>query len=205
MTEEIKIPSPAEIERIMIEKSLQEERDLDGLAQFFYLYIHRFQEQIKFMSKKQLIKLMNSLVGSEYNDEVSLKRANFLAKGLNTNSLIRTIGNSVESPLQDEKLQQFSKKEKELFHLLETLLAEKYVKSIENLDKENPPKTVQEAIKHLHNEKEFNKRSAVEKDSFATANQLLYTKTVMSQKVILEYLEQEAKKEEGENNVGTSK
>jgi len=56
-------------------------------------------------------------------------------------------------------------------------------------------------IKHSYDEKEFNKRKDVEKDSFSTGNRLLLVKTLLIQYTILTEVKiEEDKKKEGELN-----
>src|SRR6185436_13867784 len=109
MTEPILTPEQVEAE--MLKREEETAKALDGYAQFFYMYIHRFQEQIKLMSKKQLITLMMSLSDSEVNKEEKLKALKRTALNLNLKSLIRTISNVIENPLNDSAIKTFSKEE----------------------------------------------------------------------------------------------
>lgn len=199
-----KLPSPKQVEEIMLQKDKQaakETNPLDSHASFFYLYIFRFHQQIKFMSKKQLLRLVRSLVGSPYTQELDVNKLLRIGNTLNLNSLIRTIGNSVEFPLNEKEIKTFSAKEKEFFHLMDNLIADKYVGCIEEIKDPKDVKVIQDVIKHSHDEKEFKKREQVEKDAFSTANQLLCSKTLLIQYTVLEELKtQEDKKKEGETN-----
>lgn len=197
--------NPQEIEKLILEKdakTAKETNPLDSHASFFHLYIFRFKQQVKMMSKKQLIKLVESLVGSEYNKNSEVNQLLNKLNNLNLNSVIRVINNVVEFPLNEKEVKLMSLKEKNAFALMDSLIAEKYVASLEQIKDVSQVKTIQDVVKHSHKEKEFNKRSQVEKDAFATGNQLLGTKTLLIQYTVLEQLklEEDAKKNEGEKN-----
>jgi hypothetical protein len=194
--EQTVIPSAAEVETELLRRDAETAKALDGYAQFFMLYITRFKEQLKFMSKKELIKLIISLSDSEFSDKDDVSLMIRTANSLNLKSLIRTIGNAVEAPLNEDAIKQFSKKEKQLFNILEDLFAQKYVGSISASTKKHydnkdlpAPRVVTEVVNTTHDEKEFNKRKQVEKDAYSTANQLLLVKTLMAQDVIIEHLD----------------
>src|ERR1019366_7542335 len=168
--------TPAQIEQEMIDRELQAQKNLGVYAEFFKLYIPRFNNQMQFMEKKDLLRLINSLVGSEFNDSKDINRLNSLAKNLNNNSILRSLRNAFEEGLERSKedVKQFSKNEQKFFNLLNGLLSNKYIKSIQTVDKDVPPKVIEDVIRHNHNVKDFNKRKKVEKDAFSTANMLLY-------------------------------
>ena len=205
---DIKIPTGSQVEEIMLEKDKiadSKADPLDSHATFFYMYMFRFKQQIKLMSKKELIKLMDSLVGSEFTSTTEVSKLLSLTNGLNLNSIIRVITNAVEFPLNETAIKSMSKKEKKTFELMDGLLAEKYVTCLEKLEDPKNVKVISDIIKHTHNDKEFNKRKDVEKDAFATANQLICSKTLLIQYTVLEQvkIEEDKKKTlEGETNGG---
>lgn len=194
MSEQERMPTPEEVEKAMIEKELQEQKDLGIYAQYFQLYIHRFNNQMKFMSKKEIIRLVGSLVGSEYNDSKEVSKVLAFASKLNVNSLLRSIRNALEEGLERNKedIKQCSKDESKFYNLLNGLLSNKYIKSIHGVNQKNPPKTIEDVVKPTHDSKEFNSRKQVEKDSYSTANMLLYTKAMMVNYTVLEYLDENA-------------
>lgn len=189
-----------QIESEMVKREFETQKALDGYAQFFYLYIQRFKEQIKMMSKKQLITLVITLSGSEVNNEKlkDLKRA---ALNLNLKSLVRTVSNVIENPLNVSDIKTFSRDEKKFFDLLETLLAEKYISAIENVKDPKADLTITDIVKHNINAKEFNKRNKLEKDAFATGNQLLFGKFTMIRFTMLEELDRMSKDIKGDESV----
>ena len=201
---DIKIPTPEEVEKAIIEKdrTAKTTDPLDSHATFFYLYIFRFKNQTKLMSKKQLIKLVATLTGSEYTNKEEANKLVATLDKLNLNSIIRVVNNTVEFPLNEKEIKSMSKNEKKAFDLMDNLLAEKYVKCLEQITDISKVKTVQDIIKHNYNEKEFNKRLQVEKDAFSTANQLVATKTLLIQYTVLEQLKLEEDKK-GDSNVGS--
>lgn len=202
MSKEINILNPEQIEGEMIKRELETQKALDGYAQFFYLYIQRFKEQIKMMSKKQLITLVVSLSDSEVNKDEKLKSLKRTALNLNLKSLVRTISNVIENPLNESTIKTFSKDEKKFFDLLENLLAEKYISAIESVKDVKSDLTIQDVVKHNINAKEFNKRDKLEKDAFATGNQLLFGKFTMIRFTMLEELDKmSVEVKEGEESV----
>jgi len=192
-------PTPLEVEKAMIDRELAEQKSLNTNAEFFYLYIHRFNEQIKFMSKKDMLRLIRSLAGSDLNKSEDLSRLDALGNGLNLGSIKRTLINVLEQYMEKDAkdIRQFSPKEKSYFKLLDELFANKYVTSILQIKPDQEIKTIEDVIKTTHDPKEFNKRKQVEKDAFATANQLLYTKMALIQHTLIQHLENEEKKENG--------
>lgn len=194
-----KVLSPEQVEKIMVEKELAHNKALNTNAEFFYLYIHRFNEQLKYMSKKDMLRLIASLIGSEYNEKINTSRALKIGKELNLNSIKRTLINVLEQYMEKDvkDIKQFSPKETIFFKSLDELLANKYVTSILSLKPEQEIKTIEDVIKSTHNVQEFNKRKKVEKDAFATANQLLYTKMALIQHTLIQHLEEEEKKGNG--------
>ncbi len=202
---DLKIPTASQVEEVMLEKDKVAESKhdpLDSHATFFYMYMHRFKQQIKIMTKKELLKLMNSLVGSEFVKQEDVNTLLNLSTGLNLNSVIRVIVNAVEFPLNENAIKSMSKKERKAFEMMDNLLADKYVTALEKLEDPKQVKVISDIIKHSHNEKEFNKRKDVEKDAFATANQLICSKTLLIQYTVLEQVKiEEEKKKEGDKNV----
>ncbi len=141
---------------------------------------------------------MNSLVGSEFTSKTEVNKLLNLSATLNNGSILRVINNAVEFPLNEKDIKSMSKKEKKAFELMDGLLAEKYVTCLEKLENPKDVKVISDIIKHSHDEKEFNKRKEVEKDAFATANQLICSKTLLIQYTVLEQvkIEEDKKKEE---------
>lgn len=200
-----RLPTPEEVEKIMIQRELETNKALDGRAQLFALYMPRLKGQLNFMSKKQLVTLTTDLCKSEHTKNEDINRALNLTKNLNLNSLIRTIGNVIESPLHEHVIKQMSKTEKKLFDELEELFAQKYVTYVMNYVNNPPkeetttPRAIEELVTYLPEKKAFDKREKVEKDAFATANQILLTKTLMMQHTLLEYLNENAKEVKNES------
>jgi hypothetical protein len=190
MSEEI-LPTPEQVEKELIDRELAAQKSLGIYAEFFHLYIHRFNNQIKFMSKKDLIRLLGSLVRSEYNDSKDVSKVLGLANKLNLNSILRSLTNVFEEGLErtKEEIKQFSKDEEAFFNLFNALYSNKYIKAIQNVDHNVPPKTIDDVLKPPHEMKEFNKRKKVEKDAYATANMLLYTKAMMVNYTVVEYMQ----------------
>jgi len=84
---DIRIPTGSEVEKVMIDKDKEldsKTNPLDALATFFFLYMPRFKSQTSLMSKKELIKLINTLVGSEYVKKEEVNKLLTLVGGLNT-------------------------------------------------------------------------------------------------------------------------
>ena len=194
-----RLPTPKEVEDIMLQKEAETQKALDGRAQMFMMYMPRLKNQLGMMSKKQVVLLATDLCKSEHTNDEDVRKVMNLAAGLNLNSIVRTLANVIESPLNEKELASFSKKEKKFFSGLEELLAHKYVTYIMNYANQPPtdgqtPRLIQELVTYLPEKKSFDKRDQVEKDSFATANQLLLTKTLMMQHTLLEYLNEEEKK-----------
>jgi len=202
MSEQEKLPTPEEVERVMLERETQAEKSLNTNAEFFYLYIHRFNEQIKHMSKKDMLRLIGSLIGSEHNTPEDTSTALKLGTSLNLKSIVRTLVNVLEQYMEKDTkdIKQFSAKETKFFKALDELLANKYVTSILSIKPEQEVKTIEDVIKTTHDPKEFNKRKQVEKDSFATANQLLYTKMALIQHTLIQYITEEEKKDGKESS-----
>jgi hypothetical protein len=200
MSEEIKL-TPEQVEAEMVERELLLQKNLGVYAEFFQLYIVRFNNQALMIDKKGLLRLIASLTGSEFNDSKDLNKVLVYAKNLNVKSILRSLRNAFEEGLEREKedIIQCSKSETKFFNLLKDLLANKYIKSIQSVDRDVPPKVIEEVVKHTHNVTEFNKRKKVEKDAFSTGNMLMYTKSMMVNYTVIEYLqENELKlKEEG--------
>lgn len=199
-----RLPTPKEVEEVMLQKEAETQKALDGRAQMFMMYMPRLCNQLGMMSKKQIITLTADLCKSEHTKDEDIRKATNLAAGLNLNSIVRTLANVIESPLNEKELATFSKKEKKFFEALDALLADKYVTYIMNYCNQPPtdgqtPRLIQELVTYLPEKKSFDKRDQVEKDSFATANQLLLTKTLMMQHTLLEFLHEEEKKKEVEN------
>jgi hypothetical protein len=205
-----RLPTPEEVEQIMIQRELETQKALDGRAQMFALYMPRLKGQMNFMSKKQLIKFATHLCKSEHTKDEDVNKAMSIIDKLNLNSIRRVIGNVIESPLNEQEIKTFSVKEKNVFDMLEELLSQKYVTYIMNYINNPPkegetPRQIQELVTYLPKYL-FNKNiEQVEKDAFATANQIMLTKTLMMQHTLLEYLNsEEAKKNESVGSVETT-
>lgn len=194
--------TPKELEQGMIEKELasqkRENNPLDTHAQLFFLYNPRFQSQLQFMSNKQLIKLAQSLAGSEHNKLEDVQYIAVLSRNMNKKGLIRTIGAVIEHPLTDTQIKLMSERERKLFHLFDDLLVNKYMTCIQKgmekkAENDESIKQVEDVILHVVDPKEFNTRKQVEKDAFATGNKLLCSKFLM---MLVTYLEEQRKIEE---------
>jgi hypothetical protein len=183
--------TPEEVEKELVDRELAAQKSLGVYAEFFHLYIHRFNNQIKFMSKKDLLRLLRSLTRSEYNNIEDVAKLLSIANRLNISSITRSLTNAFEEGLErtKEEIKQRSKQEELFFNLLNGLISNKYIKSIQNVNPNEAPKTIDDVIKPPHDKNEFNKRKKVEKDSYATANMLLYTKAMMVNYTVLEYMQ----------------
>lgn len=201
---DIKIPTPEELEQGMLEREKQPVDPLDSHANFFHLYIFRFQNQVKLMSQKQILKLVASLTDSEYNQKTDVDTLLHLLKNLNLKSVMRVVNNTVEYPLNEDEIKSMSTQEQKAFDLMDDLLAVKYMTSFQKVTDASKLAGIQDVVKHQHHEKEFNRRSQLEKDAFSTANQLIATKTLLIQYTVLEQvkLEEDKKKEEENETKG---
>jgi hypothetical protein len=191
MSEEIKF-TPEQVEAEMLEREALLQKNLGVYAEFFQLYIVRFNNQALAMDKKGLLRLIDSLVGSEFNDSKDISKLLGYAKNLNVKSLLRSVRNAFEEGLEREKvdIKQYSKSEEKFFTLFSSLLSNKYIRSIQSVDRDVPPKVIEEVVKHTHDLKEFNKREKVEKDAFSTGNMLMYTKSMMVNYTVIEYMQE---------------
>lgn len=188
-TPNFQIPTPDEIEKTMIDKELasqkQEVDPLDTHATLFYLFNPRFQNTLDFLSKKQLIKLIETLAGSKYNDPLDLAKIHKVGNVLNLKGIVRVLKAVVEFPLEHKTLESITNKgEIKFFELFNGLLTNKYFSDIklasEKLNADSTLNiTVEDVVMHTHDLKEFNKRSHAEKDSFAIGNKLLTSKFLM--------------------------
>lgn len=183
------IPTADQIEQGMIEKELQAQQavqdPLDTHATLFYMFNPRFQSTVEFLSKKQLIKLIETLAGSKHN---KVEDTNKIAKSgniLNLKGIVRVLKAAVEFPLEQARLESITNKsELKFFELFNGLLTNKYFSDIkdcgERLDADPELRvTVEDMILHTHDLKEFNKRAIAEKDAFAIGNKLLTSKFLM--------------------------
>lgn len=195
--EQTVIPSADEVQREMIERELAAQKaegnPLDAHAQLFFLYNPRLVGQTNFMSKKQLILLMQTIVGSEYNTKDKVAEMTRVADGINLKGLRRVITSVVEHPLNEDKINLMSDKEKKLFHLFDELIINKYYNCIKvGLEKKREDddsiKQIEDVVLHTHDTKKFQKRKQVEKDAFATANKLLASKCLMILVTTMEYM-----------------
>lgn len=172
----------------MIEKDREANQEivnpLDTHAQLFYLFNPRFQSAIQLMSKKELIRLSETLVGSDFNKQEDVNNLAAIAKGINKKGLVRVVGSVIEHPLNDIPFKFMSTKEQKMFHLFDELLINKYFNCFKiatdkfEKDKEDI-KQLEDVIIHNFNRAEFDKRKLLEKDSFAQAAKLLASKFLM--------------------------
>lgn len=159
---------------------------MDVHAAMFKYYNPRFQGQLNFMSKKQILQLASDLVGSSYNQKADINKIITLSKDLGISALKRVVAGVVENPLAEVELSLTNDKEKRLFTLFDSLLTNKYFNCIQTGLQEqakNPE------IKHeledfiIHtldlNSSDFKKREKQEKDGFFTGNKLLCSKYIM--------------------------
>lgn len=199
MSDQNQLPTPDQVEQVMLEKEAasqkKDDNPLNTHAQLFFLYNPRFQSQLEFLSNKQMIKLMQSLAGSTYNKSEDVSRLASLSNNINKKGLWRVIAAVIEHPLNDAPFSLMSSKEQKLFHHFDSLLTNKYFNCIQaGMEKqaENPEaiRQVEDVIIHTLDttSKEFTKRTAAEKDSFATANKLLASKFLM---LLVTYLEEQ--------------
>lgn len=159
---------------------------LDVHAGMFKYYNPRFQGQLNYMSKKQIINLATSLAGNSNNLQSDVNKIISLSKDIGLNALRKIVAGVVEHPLAEIELKLSVEKEAKLFVLFDSLLTNKYYTCIKNgLEEQakNPDKKIEleDFIKHNSdfNSREFKKRDKVEKDGFFTGNKLLCSKTIM--------------------------
>lgn len=223
--EPIIIPSPDQVEKVMIDKelaSIKKEIDpLDTHATLFYLFNPRFQNTIGFLSKKQLINLIETLAGSKHNDPADLSKIHKVGNILNLKGIARVLKAAVEFPLEDKKLSAIkNKSELKFFELFNGLLTNKYFSDIKEASEKltaDPELriTVEDMVFHTFNQKEFDRRSAPEKDAFAIGNKLLTSKFLMMhvteqeelsriQKEMIDSKPEEVKNESNEETIKNS-
>jgi len=180
------LPSADQVEQAMINKELTArsaaQDPLDTHAQMFYFFNPRFQSTLAFLSKKQLIVLMQTLAGSEYNKAEDVSKISKISNTLNLKGLVRVVKSAIDHPLEEITLQ--GKVEPKLFQLFDSLLANKYYTCIQKgmEKKEADPesiKQIEDVILHTHDNKAFEKRIHAEKDAFAIGNKLLASKFLM--------------------------
>lgn len=183
---EIKPPTPDQVEQAMVQKELKARNaaadPLDTHAQMFYFFNPRFQSTVAFLSKKQLINLMLTLAGSEFNKSEDVSKIVKLASTFSLKSLARVVKSTIDHPLEEITLH--GKQEEKLFQLFDSLLANKYYTCIQKgmEKKESDPesvKQIEDVILHNYDIKAFEKRIYAEKDAFAIGNKLLASKFLM--------------------------
>lgn len=216
---QVRIPSPEDVEKAMIQKELatkvEDVNPLDTHAQLFYIFNPRFQSTITFLSKKQLILLMQTLASSPNNKSEDVSKLAKIANNVNLKGIIRVLSSAIEFPLESARLESItSKTEIKFFELLNGLLTNKYFADIkvalENL--RTDPKLmlqVEDVIMHTYDKKAFDKRDMAEKNAFAYGNKLLASKFLMmsttQQEVETQIKEDmEKKNAESESNAQTS-
>lgn len=136
------------------------------------------------MSKKQLIRLAETLVGSSYNKQEDVDNLSKLANTLNKNGVLRVVGSVIEHPLNEAPFKFMSNKERKMFDIFDGLLVNKYFScfatATEKFEKDKEQiKQLEDVVIHNYNESEFNRRKMIEKDSFAQAAKLLASKFLM--------------------------
>lgn len=190
--------SPVEFEQQLLNQVNEQTPGdpLDVHAAMFKYYNPRFQGQLNWMSKKEIVKLAMDVAGCEFNKNEDINKIAAFSKDLGLKALQRVIGGVVEHPLADIDLKLTVELEKKLFILLDSLLTNKYynfqVRGLE-LQKENPDKKLELNDIVVHNldmnSKEFQKLKKVQKDAFITANNLLHSKFWMMRITHDQYLE----------------
>lgn len=198
----------------MIDKEIAAQKaavdPLDTHATLFYLFNPRFQSTLNFLSKKQLIRLIETLAGSKHNDPKDLTKIGKVGNILNLKGIARVLKAAVEFPLEDKKLESItSKSELRFFELFNGLLTNKYFSDIKEASERlnNDPElkiTVEEMVFHTFDQKEFDKREFAEKDAFAIGNKLLTSKFLMMHVTEQEELARIQKEVEKEKKDGKS-
>lgn len=182
MNEEKKL-TPFEFEQKLLERETQESDPLDVHSAMLKFYLPRFQGQINHLSKKEFQNLMVNLAGSEFNDRKDVNKVIVLSNGLNVKAINRVVFSVIKSPFLEEDFSLLSEKEEKLFRLFDDLLTNKYYSCLKDyLNKPADQRNEDEIfIAHLvdTNAKEFQRRSAAEKDAFNTGDQLLISKYLM--------------------------
>lgn len=204
------LPTPDQVEKVLIDKEIASQKanvdPLDTHATLFYLFNPRFQNTLQFLSKKQLIKLIQTLAGSKHNDPKDLNKIDKIGNIINLKGIARVLKAVVEFPLEDATLVSITNKsELRFFELFNGLLTNKYFSDIKEAGEKmtNDPKlqmTVEEMVMHTHNLKDFNKRSHAEKDAFAIGNKLLTSKFLMMHVTEQEELARLQKEQMDKNN-----
>lgn len=210
---ELNLPTPDQVEKVLIEKEIAAQKKnidpLDTHATLFYLFNPRFQNTLQFLSKKQLVKLIETLAGSKHNDPKDLNKINKIGNILNLKGIARVLKAVVEFPLEDQTLSSITNKsELRFFELFNGLLTNKYFSDIKVAGEKmtNDPNlqmTVEDMVMHTHNLKEFEKRSHAEKDAFAIGNKLLTSKFLMMHVTEQEELARIQKEQMDKNQVKT--
>jgi hypothetical protein len=185
-----------EYEKRLLEIEADKTSDpLDVHAGLFKYYNPRFQGQLNYMSKKQILNLATSLAGSKNNAQSDVNKIITMSKDIGLNALRKIVAGTIEHPLAKVDLTLPIEKEAKLFVLFDSLLTNKYYTCIKNgleEQKLNPERKIEleDFITHSIdlNSREFKKREKVEKDGFFTGNKLLCSKTIMWLVIQNEYL-----------------
>lgn len=194
--------NPREYEQKLLdlENNPNKNEPLDVHAAMFGYYNPRFQGQLNFMSKKQILNLAMDLAGSSYNEKVDVNKIITMSKDLGLSALKRVIAGVIENPLAEKELRLTNEKEQKLFVLFDSLLTNKYYncisKGLEDQGKDFEKKLeLEDFIVHNinTNDKSFQKREKVEKDGFFTGNKLLCSKFLMMMITQQKYLEENPK------------
>ena len=212
------LPTPDQVEKVMIEKELaaaNEPDPLDTHATLFSLFTPRFENTVNMFSKKQAIRLMTTLSGSVHNPKDDVNKISKLSNTLNLKGILRVLCAGIEFPLENKNMDNLKAgMEEKLFELFNGLLTNKYMNDIKIANERLHEKPdlmlqVEDVITHVHNLTEFNKRDLKEKDAFAIGNKLLASKFLMmyetsrKELVRLETLKAQTEFVHGEENVGT--
>jgi len=192
----------------MLQKELatktEEANPLDTHAQLFYIFNPRFQSTLSFLSKKQLVTLIQTLAGSPNNKTEDISKISKIANIVNLKGIVRVLKSAIEFPLESERLESITNKQEiRFFELLNGLLTNKYYADIkvalDNLRAD--PKLmlqVEDVIMHTYDKPAFDKRELAEKNAFAYGNKLLASKFLMmgaTQQEVMAKIEEDRLKE----------
>lgn len=213
-SQEQNLPTPNQVEEVMIAKELADQKKtidpLDTHATLFYLFNPRFQSTLQFLSKKELIRLIQTLAGSKHNKAEDLNKIAKIGNIVNLKGIARVLKAAVEFPLEDKILTSITNKsELKFFELFNGLLTNKYFSDIKGAGEKlhNDPElkiTVEDMVFHIFERTEFNKRSVQEKDAFAIGNKLLTSKFLMmhvTEQAELARLQKELEEKEKKNEI----
>jgi len=172
---------------------------MNAHAFYFHVYSERMKQELRDLSKKELLVILKMLAQSKYSQKEHITKLLKLGDGLNLNSISRTINNVVQSPLNDEPVTTQSNKEMDFFVVMSDLFMLKYRKSLDDFDNTKTAYTNDDIVEHLHTEKEFKKLNDKQQSLFNVINQVLFSKTVMMKYTEEEFLKKLAEEKEKEN------